>query len=465
MDPGGNAPGPIGPCTTFMLRRDPSVEITAQHVWLMISAAMVLLMTPGLGLFYGGMTRAKAALNMIMMSFISAGIVGVVWVLWGYSMTTGNGVLGLFGNPFTSFGLQNLMGSPDLLKAGYSATFAIITVALISGAIADRAKFSAWALFVPVWITAIYCPLAYMIWGGGLMSAGGAVTQIFGQVIDFAGGAVVEISSGTAALVLAVIVGQRHGFAKDPNHRPHNIPFIMLGAAILWFGWFGFNGGAATSVEQAGLIWINTLVAPCAAMLSWLVTEKVRHGHPTSLGAASGVVAGLVAITPSCANISPVAAIGLGLVAGAACCVFVDLKYRFGLDDSLDVVGVHLGAGLIGTLSLGFIALPVDGQGGGLFYGGGVQQLIAQTAAVVITLLLSGIGTAIIARVINKAVGFRVSHEAETAGVDLSEHAETAYAFGEMGSGFSSLSHMLGHHAAAPAAAPAERHAKEDSFA
>jgi Amt family ammonium transporter len=445
----------------------------------MISAAMVLLMTPGLGLFYGGMTRAKAALNMIMMSFISAGIVGVIWVLWGYSMTTGDGVMGIFGNPFANFGLQNLMGSPDLIKAGYSATFAIITVALISGAIADRAKFGAWALFVPIWITVVYCPLAYMIWGGGLMSAGGAITAVFGQVIDFAGGAVVEISSGTAALVLAVIVGQRHGFAKDPNHRPHNIPFIMLGAAILWFGWFGFNGGAATSAEQAGLIWINTLVTPAAAMLSWLVTEKVRHGHPTSLGAASGVVAGLVAITPSCANISPVAAIGLGLVAGAACAVFVDLKYRFGLDDSLDVVGVHLGAGLIGTLALGFIALPVDGQGGGLFYGGGVQQLVAQTVAVVITLLLSGIGTLVIGRAINKTIGFRVSREAETAGVDLSEHAESAYAFGEIGGGFRPLSHAIpqaaaAFHSAAEAASAAEpasaanspqQQAKEDSFA
>ncbi|MCU1567261.1 MAG: ammonium transporter [Pseudarthrobacter sp.] len=457
------------------MRRDLQVEISAQHVWLMISAAMVLLMTPGLGLFYGGMTRAKAALNMILMSFISAGIVGVVWVLWGYSMTTGDGVLGIFGNPFANFGLQNLMGSPDLIKAGYSATFAIITVALISGAIADRAKFGAWALFVPIWITAVYCPLAYMIWGGGLMSAGGAISAVFGQVIDFAGGAVVEISSGTAALVLAVIVGQRHGFAKDPNHRPHNIPFIMLGAAILWFGWFGFNGGAATSAEQAGLIWINTLVTPSAAMLSWLVTEKIRHGHPTSLGAASGIVAGLVAITPSCANISPVAAIGLGLVAGAACAVFVDLKYRFGLDDSLDVVGVHLGAGLIGTLALGFIALPVDGQGGGLFYGGGVQQLIAQTVAVVITLLLSGLGTLIIGRAINKTIGFRVSREAETAGVDLSEHAESAYAFGEIGGGFRPLNHAVPHAAAAtqtPAESAAvasesrpQRQAKEDSFA
>ncbi|MFP3580506.1 ammonium transporter [Arthrobacter sp. SIMBA_036] len=406
------------------------MEISAQQVWLMLSSAMVLFMTPGLGLFYGGMTRAKAALNMIMMSFISAGIVGVMWVLWGYSMTTGDGFLGLFGNPFTHFGLQDLIGSPDLLKVVFAATFAIITVALISGAIADRTKFSAWALFVPIWVTVVYCPLAYMIWGGGLMSAGGAVSRVFGQVIDFAGGAVVEVSSGTAAFVLALIVGKRHGFAKDPNHRPHNIPFIMIGAAILWFGWFGFNGGAATTVEQAGLIWVNTLVAPAAAMLSWLVTEKIRHGHPTSLGAASGVVAGLVAITPSCANISPLAALALGLVAGAACAVFVDLKFKFGFDDSLDVVGVHFGAGIIGTLSLGFIALPQGGHGGGILYGGGPQQLVAQTVAVLITMALSGLGTLVIGLAIHKTIGFRVTHEHEVTGVDLTQHAESAYEFG-----------------------------------
>ncbi|MFS0717806.1 ammonium transporter [Arthrobacter sp. 1P04PC] len=405
------------------------MQLTAGSVWIIISAALALLMTPALGLFYGGMTRAKASLNMIMMSFVSAGIVGVVWVLWGYSMSTGQGVLGIFGDPFANAGLSRLIGSPDLIKAGFSATFAIITVALISGAIADRTKFSAWALFVPVWITAVYCPLAYMVWGGGLMSPGGAVSKIFGQVIDFAGGTVVEIASGTAALVMVLIVGNRHGFAKDPSHRPHNIPFIMLGAGILWFGWFGFNAGAATTVEQAGLIWVNTLAAPAAAMLSWLAVEKVRHGHPTSLGAASGVVAGLVAITPSCANVSPLAAVGLGLLAGAACCVFVDLKFRFGFDDSLDVVGVHLGGGLIGTLALGFIALPVDGHGGGLFYGGGLQQLVAQTVAVLITVLLSALATAVIGLAIHKTIGFRVSHEAEVAGVDRSEHAETAYEF------------------------------------
>ena len=454
-----------------LLRRDTQVELTAGNIWIMVSAALALLMTPALGLFYGGMTRAKASLNMIMMSFVSAGIVGVVWVLWGYSMTSGKGVLGIFGDPFASFGLNGLMGSPDLLKAGFSATFAIITVALISGAIADRAKFTAWVLFVPVWITLVYCPLAFMVWGGGLMSAGGAVSSVFGQVIDFAGGTVVEISSGTAALVLVMILGNRHGFGKDPAHRPHNIPFVMLGAGILWFGWFGFNAGAATTVEQAGLIWVNTLAAPAAAMLSWLVAEKVRHGHPTSLGAASGVVAGLVAITPSCANVSPLAAIGLGLVAGAACCVFVDLKFKFGFDDSLDVVGVHLGGGLIGTLALGFIALPVNGQGGGLFYGGGLHQLVAQTVAVLITVTLSGLGTAVIGLALHRTIGFRVSHEAEVAGVDRSEHAETAYEFdGLAHSRFNPFGHHVHAHHAAAAVQDSPQHgqperAREDSFA
>ncbi len=440
---------------------------------MMVSAAMVLLMTPALGLFYGGMTRAKASLNMMMMSFVSVGIVGVVWVLWGYSMSTGEGVLGVFGDPFASFGLSGVIGSGDLVKAGYSATFAIITVALISGAIADRTRFSAWVVFVPLWITFVYCPLAFMVWGGGLMSAGGAISSTFGQVIDFAGGTVVEIASGTAALVLVLILGNRHGFGKDPAHRPHNVPFIMLGAGILWFGWFGFNAGAATTVEQAGLIWINTLAAPAAAVISWLIVEQIRHGHPTSLGAASGAVAGLVSITPSCANVSPLGAVGLGLLAGAACAVFVDLKFKFGFDDSLDVVGVHLGGGLIGTLALGFIALPVDGAGGGLLYGGGIQQLIAQTAAVLVTVTFSGVGTAVIGLVIHKGMGFRVSHEAELAGVDRSEHAETAYAFAEFGH---SPFNPPGHHLQASAlqtrltgaaAVPAPEHPRipQDIFA
>ncbi|MFD5277862.1 ammonium transporter [Pseudarthrobacter sp. NPDC058362] len=414
------------------------MELTPGHVWLMVAAALVLLMTPGLAFFYGGMTRAKAALNMMMMSFISIGIVSVVWVLWGYSMTGGDGFLQIVGNPFASFGLEgvNTADSPDgLILVGYGATFAIITVALISGAIADRAKFGAWSVFVPVWVTLVYCPLAYMVWGGGLFGEEGAIGQALGPAIDFAGGTVVHINAGVAALILVLIIGNRKGFGKDPNHRPHNIPFVMLGAAILWFGWFGFNGGLASSAEQGGLIWVNTLAAPAAAMLGWLVTERIRDGHPTSLGAASGVVAGLVAITPACANVSPVGALGLGVVAGVASALAVGLKFRWGFDDSLDVVGVHLVSGIIGTVALGFIALPEDGAGGGLFYGGGMTQMWAQLAAAGIAIAYSAVFTVIIALAIHKTMGFRVSQEQETVGVDLSLHAETAYEFGVSGHG------------------------------
>ncbi|MEJ1194634.1 ammonium transporter [Arthrobacter sp. R4] len=414
------------------------MELTAGHVWLMVAAALVLFMTPGLAFFYGGMTRAKAALNMMMMSFISIGIVSVVWVLWGYSMTGGEGFMQIVGNPFASFGLEgvNTAEAPEgLILVGYGATFAIITVALISGAIADRAKFGAWSVFVPVWVTLVYCPLAYMVWGGGLFGEEGAIGQALGPAIDFAGGTVVHINAGVAALILVLIIGNRRGFGKDPNHRPHNIPFVMLGAAILWFGWFGFNGGLASSAEQGGLIWVNTLAAPAAAMIGWLITERIRDGHPTSLGAASGVVAGLVAITPACANVSPVGALGLGVVAGVASALAVGLKFRWGFDDSLDVVGVHLVSGIIGTVALGFIALPTDGVGGGLFYGGGMTQMWAQLAAAGIAIAYSAILTAIIAFAIHKTMGFRVSDEQEVVGVDLSLHAETAYEFGVGGHG------------------------------
>lgn len=411
------------------------MDLSAGHVWVMISAALVLLMTPGVAFFYGGMTRAKAALNMMMMSFVSIGLVGVVWVLWGFSMTGGDGVGGLFGNPFTSFGLESLIGSEDLIGAGFGATFAIITVALISGAIADRAKFSAWAVFVPIWVTLVYCPLAFMVWGGGLLGEEGAIGSVVGEAIDFAGGTVVHINAGVAALVLALIIGKRKGFGKDPSQRPHNIPFVMLGATLLWFGWFGFNGGAAGSAEEAGLIWVNTMAAPAAAMVGWLLTERIRDGRPTSLGAASGIVAGLVAITPACANVSPLGAVGLGLLAGVLSALAVGLKYKMGYDDSLDVVGVHLVAGIVGTLALGFIALPVDGVGGGLFYGGGFAQLGAQLVAMVVAILFSAVLTLVIGLAIHRTIGFRVSEEQEVNGVDLSEHAETAYEFGGLGVG------------------------------
>ncbi|MDN3482288.1 ammonium transporter [Arthrobacter sp. APC 3897] len=411
------------------------MDLSAGHVWVMISAALVLLMTPGVAFFYGGMTRAKAALNMMMMSFVSIGLVGVVWVLWGFSMTGGDGVGGLFGNPFTSFGLESLIGSEDLIGAGFGATFAIITVALISGAIADRAKFSAWAVFVPVWVTLVYCPLAFMVWGGGLLGEEGAIGSVVGEAIDFAGGTVVHINAGVAALVLALIIGKRKGFGKDPSQRPHNIPFVMLGATLLWFGWFGFNGGAAGSAEEAGLIWVNTMAAPAAAMVGWLLTERIRDGRPTSLGAASGIVAGLVAITPACANVSPLGAVGLGLLAGVLSALAVGLKYKMGYDDSLDVVGVHLVAGIVGTLALGFIALPVEGVGGGLFYGGGFAQLGAQLVAMMVAIIFSAVLTLVIGLAIHKTIGFRVSEEQEVNGVDLSEHAETAYEFGGLGVG------------------------------
>lgn len=410
------------------------MDLTAGHVWVMVSAALVLLMTPGLAFFYGGMTRAKAALNMMMMSFVSIGLVGMVWVLWGFSMS-GDGVAGLFGNPFASFALEDLIGTEDMIGAGFGATFAIITVALISGAIADRAKFGAWAVFVPVWVTLVYCPLAFMVWGGGLLGEEGAIGSVVGEAIDFAGGTVVHINAGVAALVLALIIGKRRGFGSDPSHRPHNIPFVMLGAAMLWFGWFGFNGGAAGTAEEAGLIWVNTLAAPAAAMVGWLITERVRDGRPTSLGAASGIVAGLVAITPACASVSPLGALGLGLVSGILAALAVGLKYKLGYDDSLDVVGVHLVAGLVGTVALGFIALPVDGEGGGLFYGGGFAQLGAQIVATVVAIAFSAVMTLIIGLAIHKTMGFRVTEEQEINGVDLSEHAETAYELGGIGVG------------------------------
>nr|WP_274542940.1 ammonium transporter [Kocuria sp. 36] len=405
-------------------------QLTANDVWTVIAAALVLLMTPGLAFFYGGMTRVKAALNMMMMSFISIGLVGVVWVLWGASMSSGKNMIpGIVGNPFTDFGLGASLDSGELMAAGFSATFAIITVALISGAIADRAKFGTWCVFVPLWITLVYAPLAFMVWAdGGLFTADGAIGSVLGEAIDFAGGLVVHINAGVAGLVLCLILGVRRGFGKDPNQRPHNLPFVMLGAALLWFGWFGFNAGAAADSTQAGLIWINTLVCPAAAMLGWLLVERLRDGHATSLGSASGIVAGLVAITPACANVDPGWTIVLGFIAGMACALAVGLKYRFGYDDSLDVVGVHLVAGIIGTVSLGFIATPSTGNAG-WFYGGGVDQLIAQVVATVITVAYTAIMTFVIAIVLKKTIGFRVSEEEEVQGIDLASHAETAYAF------------------------------------
>ncbi|GAA1091636.1 ammonium transporter [Tsukamurella strandjordii] len=424
---------------------------TGTTAWMLMSAALVLLMTPALAFFYGGLSRQKSVLNMMMMSVGSLGVVSVIYVLWGYSTSfSGEGnYLGLFDNPFKYFGLDQLTqtkevagetqyvlsaagsGLPAIVFAGFQLTFAVITVALISGALAERVKFGTWLLFTAIWTTIVYLPLAHMVWGGGLLSGkeGSIAAAMFGTTdgaanvapIDFAGGTVVHINAGIAGLILAIIVGKRLGFGKH-SYRPHNIPFVMLGAALLWFGWFGFNAGSAgTANMTAGLAWVNTTAATAAAMLGWLAVEKFRDGHATSVGAASGVVAGLVAVTPACANISPIGAIGLGIVAGVAAAYGVALKTKFGFDDSLDVVGVHLVAGLIGTVSLGFIAKDT-----GLFYGGDYKQLVVQVVIAVVAMAFTAVLTVAIAFAL-KPLGWRIDKESEADGIDNSEHAETAY--------------------------------------
>jgi Amt family ammonium transporter len=445
--------------------------------WMLVSASMVLLMTPALALFYGGMVRGKSVLNMMMMSFGAMGVVGVVYVLWGYSMSYGpHSVAGLFANPLDLFGLHGaitdsagnyvMTGSyPTVVNVAFQLTFAIITVALISGAIADRAKFSTWLVFSGIWVTLAYFPLAHQVWGGGLLSGSptGLAAWLFGVTgsgasatasvapIDFAGGTVVHINAGMAGLVLALVVGKRIGFGKVAM-RPHNLTLVMLGAALLWFGWFGFNAGSALAANgTAGVAWVNTTVATCGAMLGWLVTERVRDGHATSLGAASGVVAGLVAITPAAGALSPIGSIVLGAVAGSLCAMAVGLKYRLGFDDSLDVVGVHLVAGLWGTIGIGLL-----GTRTGLLYGGGPRQLVVQVGIAVAAVVLSGVVTAVVGLTLRAVMGWRIDPDAEAAGIDQELHAESAYDWsnltGTLGGPFGSALGKTPHGAnAAPA--------------
>jgi len=411
--------------------------------WMLAASALVLVMTPGVAFFYGGMVRGKTVLNMMMMSFGAMGVVGVIWVLWGYSGTFGPDMGGgVLGNPFEWFGLngltdsQSLMaaaGVPALVGVGFQATFAIITVALISGAIADRTKFSAWLIFAGLWVTIVYMPAAHWVWSGvGLLGPTG-ITSGLSTPIDFAGGTVVHINAGAAGLALALILGRRKGFGKEPM-RPHNLPFVMLGAALLWFGWFGFNAGSEFAADgTAGRAWLNTMVAASAGMLAWLATERFRDGHATSFGAASGAVTGLVAITPAAAAVDTFGAIALGVIAGILCALGVGLKYRYGYDDSLDVVGVHLVGGLTGTILIGFFAtnqnaafLP-PGAKEGLFYGGGLTQLATQLIAALTVLVYSFLATGAIALIIKATIGFRITEEDEVTGIDLTTHGETAY--------------------------------------
>src|SRR5688500_17670626 len=359
--------------------------------WILTSSALVLLMTPGLALFYGGMVRAKSVLNMMMMSFGALALISVLWVLYGYSIAFGDDVgLGLLGSPTEFFGLNGLMedvtseegGLPTMAFVGFQAVFAIITVALISGAIADRAKFGAWMVFAGIWATIVYFPVAHWVFAFDADSVVGGWIANDLAALDFAGGTAVHINAGAAGLALALVLGKRRGFGREAM-RPHNLPLVMIGAGLLWFGWFGFNAGSALAANNtASVVWVNTLVATAAATLGWLLVEKFRDGHSTSLGAASGVVAGLVAITPACSSVSPIGALLVGAVAGVLCALAVGLKFRFGYDDSLDVVGVHLVGGVVGTVLVG-IAATADAPAGvdGLLYGGGLDQLWRQVVA------------------------------------------------------------------------------------
>jgi ammonium transporter, Amt family len=441
-------------------------EISAgDTAWVLVSAAMVLLMTPALAFFYGGMVRMKSVLNMMMMSFGALALIGVMWCLWGYSMAFGNDVggKGLIGDPIQYFGLKGLAttavfqatddagniipgtGIPTMAFVAFQAVFAIITVALISGAIADRVKFGAWMIFAGIWATVCYFPVAHWVFdfsdttatGGGWIAngSGDGAPGYFQGAIDFAGGTAVHINAGAAGLAVALVVGKRIGFGKTV-FRPHNVPFVMLGAGLLWFGWFGFNAGSALAANgTASLVWVNTMLATSAACLAWVITEKIRDGHSTSLGAASGVVAGLVAITPSCSSVNVLGAIAIGVLGGVLCALAVGLKYRFGYDDSLDVVGVHLVGGITGTLAIGFFLTKESpagaGEKAGIFYGGGATQLMHQAIAAGAVLAFSFIVAYVIAFIIEKTIGFRISEDDELAGIDLRVHAETAYEFSD----------------------------------
>jgi len=400
--------------------------------WMLISTGLVVLMIPGLALFYGGMVRVKSVLNMMMMSFGALAIVFVLWIAYGFSMVFGDsvdgkGLVGDIGQFAFLSGLDNSTALIGTIPAGvfiaFQGIFAAITVALISGSIADRAKFGAWLVFAGIWATLVYFPVAHWVFAFDdfVAKTGGWIANDLGA-LDFAGGTAVHINAGAAGLALAFILGKRVGFGKIPM-RPHSLPLVMLGAALLWFGWFGFNAGSAVASNgTAGLALLNTIGATTAALLSWLLVEKIRDGHATSLGAASGVVAGLVAITPACAAVNASGALIIGFVAGVLCALSVGLKFKFGFDDSLDVVAVHLVGGIVGTIMIGFVGVDV-----GLFDGGGTEQLIKQIIGVGAVFAYSFIATLIIGKIVDLAIGFRITHDQEIAGIDLALHAERAY--------------------------------------
>ncbi|HEX6968951.1 MAG TPA: ammonium transporter [Micromonosporaceae bacterium] len=439
----------------------PTID-TGNTAWLLVSSALVLLMTPGLALFYGGLNRSKGVLNMMMMSFSAMGLVSILWLYYGFSVAFGDDRNGLWGDPGQYPGTKTFLAETDLwgetgiplyVFMAFQMMFAIITVALVSGAVSDRARFAGWLLFAFGWVTLVYFPVAHLVWGGGFIGA------TLGA-LDFAGGTAVHINAGAAALALALVLGKRVGWPRE-GMKPHNVPMVALGAGLLWFGWFGFNAGSELTVDSTtGLAFLNTQVAAAAAILGWVVVEWLRNGRPTLVGASSGAVAGLVAITPACAFITPWAAVLLGLVAGAACALAVGLKYRFGYDDSLDVVGVHFVGGWIGCLWIGLFgtgtvsSLVVDE---GLFYGGGAKQLGVQALSALIVSAFSFVVAFTLALLIERTLGFRIQARAEVEGIDLAEHAESGYDLSPTsgGSGSTAFATAVDGAPGGPSAAPA----------
>lgn len=395
--------------------------------FMLIATALVMFMTPGLALFYGGLVRSKNVLSTILQSFICLGVVAIIWVVFGYSLAFGPDVGGVIGNFDYLFlkgvGLDPGPYSdtiPHLLFCAFQMMFAIITPALITGAFAERIKFSAFLAFTIVWTVLVYIPVCHWVWGGGWIGEMGA--------LDFAGGTVIHINSAVAALVASIMVGKRKGWGRE-QMMPHNVGMTVLGAGILWVGWFGFNAGSALSAGKiATMAFMTTHLGAGAAALSWLVAEWKCHGNPTALGAASGAVAGLVAITPAAGFVGPVSAIAIGLAAGLLCYFALNLKTRFGYDDALDVVAVHGVGGLWGALATGlFASVAVNPDGAsGLFFGNASQfniQVVGAGAVIVFSLVVS----AAILKVVDMTIGLRVSTEEEVQGLDLSQHSEVGY--------------------------------------
>jgi ammonium transporter, Amt family len=400
---------------------------TGDTAWLLTSAALVMFMTPGLALFYGGLVRSKNVLGTIMQSFFALALVTMLWVLAGYTLAFGPDVGNLVGG-LDFWGLRGVgqassdlyaTTTPHIAFSVYQLMFAVITPALITGAVAERMKFAGYVLFLGLWSLLVYSPLAHWVWGGGWLADLGA--------LDFAGGTVVHISAGAAALACILYLGRRKGFGSRA-FVPHNVPMVITGAAILWFGWFGFNAGSALAANGlAASAFAATHIAAAAAVIGWLIPEAIRHGRPTTVGAATGAVAGLVAVTPAAGFIEPWAAVVIGLAAGAVCFAAVDLKSRIGYDDSLDVVGVHLVGGIIGALLTGVLASTAINE---LSAG---ANLGAQTVGVVATIGFSFLATLAILKVVDLVVGIRVTEEDEVTGLDLSQHAEVGYTFGDRG--------------------------------